>query len=284
MVVQGRPRAEVEKFVRDNEMSPNEANLTELYKYRASPDFQKWQRANPGASLPLDPKYYTREVPMSQIRQDFNKGAASGPGGAIDSYLANAAGSLSGNHLDDLAGEQANTGMDLLRQQHPGFALAGDASGQVMFDLLASKVPGLRALPSKRFGQAGLDAIYGGYSGQGEGDTLGGIGSNIAGGMLGRGVAKLGGAALRGVSSPSLSYLNSRDVPLTIGQIGRGSGTVAGNVVSGIEDRMAGFRLPTRLSIQRAAVASRASTLRPSAKLAALACSAPRALASWATR
>jgi hypothetical protein len=65
--------------------------------------------------------------------------------------------------------------------------------------------------------------------------------ANATGGILGRSVQRGGGRALTGVRNANLSYLNNADVPLTIGQIGRGSDNVVGHAIGGIEERAVGL-------------------------------------------
>lgn len=243
MITQGRPRSEVEKYVRDNGLEPR--NFDNLYQFRQSPDFNRWQRANPGKALPLDPNGYTREVPLSARERQRNSIGQSAPG----AFVASAANAISGNHLDDIAGAvggnaaAVNTGLALNQSAHPGASFMGDVAGQAMAEATIGRIPGFRALYGKRFGQMGMDALYGGYAGSGseDGNILSGAVGNVAGGALFRGGSRAIGSGVRGINTPSLRYLNERDVPLTIGQIGRGSDSTAGHALGGIEERMAGL-------------------------------------------
>lgn len=239
MVAQPNPdRKQVEQFIRDNDMEPGSFNLQELFRYRASPDFIRWQRENPGKPFLPAPSSYTHEVPLSGTANAMNKVAQSAPG----AFFASSANALSGGHLDDLGGESVNTGLQLMQAEHPGASFLGDVSGQALFEAGAGRIPGLSAMRGARFGQLGMDALYGGYAGSGseQGGILSGAAGNAAGGGLLRGVSRAAGSALKGVTNPNLRYLDQRNVPLTVGQIGRGSDSVVGNAVGGLEDRAAG--------------------------------------------
>jgi hypothetical protein len=120
-------------------------------------------------------------------------------------------------------------------------------AGQGMVEATVNRIPGVRGLTANRWGQRGMDGLYGAYSGSGESDGGAGFGAvtgaltNATGGMLGRSAQRGVGRTFTGVRNPNLAYLNNADVPLTVGQIGRGSDNVVGNVVGGIEERFAGL-------------------------------------------
>jgi hypothetical protein len=249
MIANGSPRTGIEKFMRDNGVDPASTNLGEIMKFRVSPEFKQWQRANPGKPYDVGPSFYTKQIPMSQARQIMNDVSQS-PVGAFNAAAANA---VSGGRLDNavgaLGGDQgmAQTGMEMLRTNHPLTSLAGDVAGQVMFEDTLGRIPGARALMATRWGRRGADAAYGAYSGSGENDedplsgALTGALTNAGFGMAARGTQRSVGRTLTGVKNNALQYLDNRGVPLTIGQIGRGSNNILGRTVGGLEDRLAGL-------------------------------------------
>lgn len=243
MLATGKSDAEIVKFLGANGVDPGSTSISDALMYRRTPEFKAWQRQNPGKPYPLGPNFYTKQVPMSGAQSLGNIAAQSAPAAmAIGSAQA-----LTGNRLDNIAsalggdGEAINTGIELSRANSPNASFAGDVSGQIMFDALLNKVPGLSKLG--KFKGVGEDAAYGGFAGSGDENSsaLGGILANTLGGAAGRGGQGAVGGLLKGVSKPNLNYLNDRAVPLTIGQIGRGSGSTFGEAVAGIEDRLAGF-------------------------------------------
>jgi hypothetical protein len=152
----------------------------------------------------------------------------------------------------------AQTGMDLLRGQHPVSSFVGDLAGQASLEAAAGLVPGAQGLMASKWGRRGAGALYGAYSGSGETDDNRGVGGALGGalggglGMFGRSAQRALGGAARGIQNADLGYLNKAGIPLTIGRIARGAGdfnpmnpsTVGDEVgkgVAGIEDRLAGF-------------------------------------------
>jgi hypothetical protein len=244
MLASGASEATVLDFFKKSGANADIPRIRQIIQWRGSKEGRAWMRANPGTPVPVDPSFYTKQVPMSMGRQIGNAAAQSAPG----AYFMNAAQGVTGNHLDELVsaaggnGEAVNTGIQMSRASSPNASFIGDLSGQAMAQYLMGRVPGLRALPNSSLGRAGEDALYGAYAGHGEGDTAGGAISNAIGGKLGRGLGALGGVAANGVrGSASLRYLNDAGVPLTIGQIGRGTEAAAGNLVGGLEERAAGL-------------------------------------------
>ncbi len=233
------------EFLRSNGVDPANTSITEQLKYRKTPDFKAWQRRFPGEAYPIAPSFYTKQVPLSPVQSLGNTAAQSAPG----AFAISAAQGVSGNRLDDFAnlvggdGEAINTAMQLSRANNPGASFAGDLTGQSMAQYALSRIPGFRGLQSSMPGRMVEDAVYGAYAGSGEegGTAIGGAAANVTGGLFGRGVAKVGKSAATGLTNPSLSYLNKADVPLTIGQLGRGSGGKMGDVIGGLEDRAAGL-------------------------------------------
>lgn len=152
--------------------------------------------------------------------------------------------------LSDLAGRAMagptwDANRAALSATNPKADLAGSIAGQASFEgLLAKLAGGLIAKPMVR---RGVDAAYGGTMGASEnpdnplGGAVMGAGANTLGGMMGRGVQSGAGKALSGVKNAHLQYLDNRQVPLTLGQIARGSDNTFGHAVGGIEERMAGM-------------------------------------------
>lgn len=244
MVASGANDATILEFLKKNGVNPADTNIYGVLNYRKTPEFKTWQRANPGKAYPIGPEFYTNQVPLSQGQQLGNQAAQSGLG----AYAMNAAQGVTGNRLDDLVrlaggdGEAVNTGLQLSRANSPTGSFLGDLSGQAMAQFAMNRIPGLSRLPGSGVGRVGEDAIYGAYAGSGEGDALGGAAANVLGGLGGRGLGAVGGVAMRGVRpTQSLAYLNGADVPLTVGQIGRGSNSTVGNAIGGIEERFAGL-------------------------------------------
>lgn len=247
MLSNGAPGTQIEKYLRDNGIPPESTDLAARLKYRGTPEFKRWQRANPGAPYPMGPSMYTKQVPMSGGRQFFNRAAATDSGGDAASFFASSANAITGGRLDDLTGPNGQVGMDLLRANHPKSSFAGDLAGQASVEALASTVPGARALMATRYGRRGADIGYGLYSGSGEGNddplrgALTGAGINLAGGMFGRGAQRGLGRAATGVQNANLRYLDRAGIPLSVGRIARGADNDAGRAIGGIEDRLAGL-------------------------------------------
>ncbi len=255
MVSAGATDATIIEFLKKNGVDPAKTNVNVVLQERRKPSFKTWQRANPGEPYPIGPSFYTKKVALDDSGilgylqlspKEMNEHAQSGPG----AFAIAAGQGFSGNRLDGLAEalggdpEAVNTGIQLSRANSPRMSFAGDLAGQAGAQYLMGRIPGFRALPGSSAGRMADDALYGAYAGQGEGDTLGGVAANVIGGKVGRGVSKGAGVAARGVNgSTSLNYLNAADVPMTVGQIGRGTNSVMGNVVGGLEDRAAGFPL-----------------------------------------
>lgn len=249
MLANGTSGAKIEQFLRDNGVDPASTDLAEKLKYRVSPEFRNWQRANPGKPYPIDPSFYTKPIAMTKTRQLMNEVSQSSPA-AFNVAAANA---ISGGRADDiigaLGGDQgmAQTGMELLRTEHPYATLGGDVAGQVLFEDTLGRIPGARALMATKWGRRGADALYGAYSGSGEDNAdplsgaLTGAITNSGFGMAGRSAQRGVGRTLTGVKNQALQYLDNRGVPLTIGQIGRGSNNIVGRTVGGLEERAMGL-------------------------------------------
>lgn len=233
MIANGVPDQKIKDYVQQNGIQGS--NIDDILQYRNSGDFQKWKQQNPGVVYPLGPSFYTRQVPMSEGRQLFNQAAASGPGGAAAAGIIGAGNAVTGDRAGGLMGPDAQLSMQLMRQNHPIASAVGDAAGQ---GLMQAALPGEGALAT-----IGKDALYGAYSGSGDSGP-GAVPGAIFGagaGLLGRGAQTLAGGAIKGVKNTSLGYLNSQGVPLTLGQIGRGSSSVVGRSIGGLEERLQGL-------------------------------------------
>jgi SLT domain-containing protein len=233
MIANGVPDQKIKDYVQQNGIDGT--NIDQILQFRNTKDFQDWKRQNPGAAYPLGPSFYTNQVPMSAARQTFNEAASTGVGGAAAAFPVAAGNALTGDRAGSLMGPQAQIAMQLMRNNHPVSSVLGDAAGQALAQEL---VPGSGILPT-----IGKDLLYGAYSGSGD-NGPGAIPGALVGaatGAVGRGTQTLAGGALKGVSNASLGYLDKQGVPLTLGQIGKGSSNVVGRTVGGLEDRISGL-------------------------------------------
>jgi hypothetical protein len=249
MLVTGAPDQQITSFLQQQGVNPADTNINQALQFRGTKDFKQWMRANPGKAYPLGPEFYTKQIPLTGGRALFNKTAATDVGGDVAAGLAASANAISGDRLGSLSGDpMAQTGMQLLRTNHPLSSLAGDIAGQASTEAAAGLIPGGQALMASRWGRRGADLAYGAYSGSGDdsgGDGLtgaveGGL-ANLGGGMFGRGLQRGAGRAMTGVKNNALQYLDNNGVPLTVGDIGRGSNNIVGRTIGGIEDRLAGL-------------------------------------------
>jgi hypothetical protein len=254
MIADGVPDAKIVSFLQKSGVDPTNTNVQQALQFRQSPDFKKWQRANPGQAYPIGPDFYTKQIPMTPARSLVNKAAASDMGGTALAAGAGMTNAIMGDRLGSavgaLTGEPgtAQTGMELLQSNHPAADLAGNAAGQAAIEGVAGGIPGVSKLLASPWGRRGADALYGAYYGSGDnsGDNpamgaAGGALVNAIGGMAGRGLQKGVGKAMTGVVDPQAKYLSEHGIPLTIGQIGHGSENVVGHAIGGIEDRAAGL-------------------------------------------
>jgi hypothetical protein len=260
MIAAGAPDAQILGFLQQSGVNPGDTSIQQALQFRKTDDFKKWQRANPGKAYPLGPSFYTKPVPMTDSRALLNKAAAGDMTGAAVAAPVAAANAISGGYLNNLTAnpEAAQTGMDLLRGQHPVSSFVGDVAGQATLEGLAGLVPGAQGVMATRYGRRGADAAYGAYSGSGESDGNRGIGAfegaltNGLFGMAGRGVQRGLGHAATGIQDASLQYLNKAGIPLTIGRIARGVGEIdphgpttmgdeIGKGAGGIEERLMGL-------------------------------------------
>lgn len=249
MLSNGTPRTQIEAFLKKSGVDPASTDLDAKIKYRATPEFRRWQRANPGAPYPIDPGFYTKQVPMSDARTLLNQSSRDGIGGALQAGVLASANAISGGRLDSAVSdpEMARTGMELMRTKHPNASFLGDLAGQASVEATLGRIPGAQGLMATRLGRRAADAGYGAYSGSGEDDSdplagalTGGL-TNLAGGMFGRGVQRGVGRTATGVKNAHLQYLDRLGIPLTVGRIARGSESTLGHAIGGIEERMAGL-------------------------------------------
>lgn len=255
MVASGVPDKSIIAYLKGAGVDPAGTSIDTILKYRAGQNipgvmsFKEWQRKFPGQAYPLGSSFYTKQVPMSDARSLLNKTATTDMGGAALAAPVAAANAISGGYLNDLTADpnMAQTGMDLLRNNHPYASLAGDVAGQATLEGSLGRIPGLQGLLATKLGRRAADVGYGAFSGSGESDDNRGVGA-VAGGALGgitgamgRGAQRALGGAFTGVTNKSLQLLDNSGVPLTIGQIGHGSNSIAGKAIGGIEDRFAGM-------------------------------------------
>lgn len=247
MLAKGVPEGRINKFLKENGVDPASTNVGQAFQHRKKPEFRAWQRANPGKPYPIGPEFYTREVPMSATRQFINNSAQSIPG----AFVASAGNALTGGRLDNMAAslggdpEMVRTGMQLLRSERPLSTFAGDVAGQMAVEATVGRIPGARGLMATRWGRRGADAAYGAYSGSGEADSVeggftGALTNSVFGG-LGRNAQRGLGGAFTGAKNANLDYLDRAGVPMTVGQIGRGTDSRLGNFVGGLEERALGL-------------------------------------------
>lgn len=156
-------------------------------------------------------------------------------------------GDVYGNDLAD-----AHAQISARENAHPLAALGGSAAGFIAGDGVLSAVPGIAKLAGKLpsiIRPAAGDALFGAATGLGSSDHLadipGGVlrGSalSVAGGVLGRGVAKTVGALASPVANAAVRRLTDAGVTLTPGQILGAGGGVLGRAVKGLEDKATSF-------------------------------------------
>jgi hypothetical protein len=252
MIASGVPDAQINDFLRQSGIDPASTNIDQALQFRKTPDFKRWQRDHTGQPYPLGSDFYTKKVPMSAARGLFNQTAATDLGGDTAAGVVAAGNALTGNRGAQIIGAingdpaMAQTGMQLLRTNHPGASFAGDLAGQALLEASLGRIPGAQGLLATKLGRRGADALYGAYSGSGDTDTPGlgaveGAASGLGFGMAGRGLQRGLGRVATGVQDANLGYLNNAGVPLTLGRIARGSDNDFGKTVGGIEDRLAGL-------------------------------------------
>jgi hypothetical protein len=264
MIARGVPDDKIVGFLQQSGVDPASTNIGQILQFRRTPDFKTWLRANPGKAYDVGPQFYTKEIPMSAARRVFNKTAQGDIAGSALAGLAASANAIGGDRLGSMVGavsgdpQAAQTGMQLLRTNHPIASFGGDLAGQASLEALAGLVPGAQGLMATKLGRRGADVAYGAYSGSGDSADDAGSGGVLGGllggatGMAGRGIQKGLGNTLTGVRDAGLQYLHGKKIPLTIGQIARGIGNIGntgattledelGKGVAGVEERLMGF-------------------------------------------
>lgn len=265
MITDGATPGQVYEYLRSVGMDPaRDARLrqsvTEAIRFRRSPEYRRWQQANPGKSYPIAPEFFNVTVPQSGLRQGISSLSQS-PAGAFGIAAGQA---VTGNRLDDAVGwtggdaEMARAGIEAVRDENPVSSMAGDIVGQgvAMYGAggvgraVASRLPaatqaGVQAAMNPFTRTAGRqalagDALYGAYAGSGDDNLIGGTAMNVIGGRLGSAATRGAGLAVGGARDLAVRELTERGIPLTIGDIAGQSG-LAGRVVRGIERRAAGY-------------------------------------------
>lgn len=219
------------------------------YGYDVTPYIEA-RRRNPGVSPTLGKTI--QRIPLSGLAAGLNKVASSPIGAAA----IGAGDAVTAGFLDNLTAnpEQTRAVMDLSRAQNPNSTLAGNVAGGALAAYGGEAALGAGATRmgltgAARFAPLAGDTLYGAINGAGNADDgnrlLGAAKGGTLGagsGLFGRGVARAGGNALRGVRDASVQYLNRAGVPLTVGQALGQSGTF-GKFVKGLEDRASGYSL-----------------------------------------
>lgn len=183
-----------------------------------------------------------REVPMSGLRQGFNRAAQS----PIGAFAMQAGDAVTGGTLDNMMSNPAlaRAGMQAVAGENPKSALLGTLAG-------GATAGGVAELGAARAGATWApriaDMLYGSLYGAGSSDegsrltgAIEGAGAGLGGGMFGRGLTRGAGRAATGVRDASAQYLRASGVPLTIGQAVSQSGRL-GRYMKGREDRLAGY-------------------------------------------
>jgi hypothetical protein len=204
-------------------------------------DALRFRQKHPGSKFSVDPGVYTSEVPLGVVEQELTRvGQTTGGAGTV-----NAADALTAGKLGDITGDQEATdrALQVAAAQHPNASLAGTMVGGA-----TASLGGEAALARLGVG-AGLgralvsDAGYGAAAGSrdGLGGAAEGAGIGAVAGLGGNYLGRMGGSSLRGVTAPSVGYIE-REIPgaMTIGQAVGQSGRF-GKAVKSIEDRLSGL-------------------------------------------
>lgn len=236
MVGAGRSADEINAYLESVRpgLSARVPGVAEAVRFRAQ---------NPNVPLSQYPiQVEMRDVPMSSTRQFINSVAQTPLGAAMIS----GADAVSGGTIDNLMDNPAlaRAGMEQISRDNPYSSLAGSLVGGALAAAGAeTAVGGLGARWAPRIGDALYGAVYGAGStdeGNRAQGALKGAAEGALGGMIGRNLTRAAGAGLRGVTNPDVQYLRSQGVPMTVGQMGRGSGWF-GDYLARREDRLAGY-------------------------------------------
>jgi hypothetical protein len=210
---------------------------------RNDPEFRAWvdqgisyRKKYPGAKFPIDPGFYTSEVPMSEDEQIRNERGR----GALGAAIMSAGNAATARLVGPATGTQdkINQALAVANAEHPGASLAGTMAGGAVANLAGEGALGAAGMKAGLARSALSDAAYGAAAGAGNGgsaaDILEGAGAGAAGGFVGNKVASGLGGVVKGVTSPAVGYVAKEEVPLTIGQ-------AVGGKLKGIEDRLSGI-------------------------------------------
>jgi hypothetical protein len=222
-------------YMKKNGVNPTNTSIGAALQYRMSPDGAAWRKR--GGNYGVDPTYNVPLGGMDKARAEL--GAS--PGGALAIHAGNAA---TAGLVGPLTGttDTMNTALAATSATNPTASLLGDVGGSALPMMGAEAAlhgagmaPGLLR---SALANAGYGAVAGGAQ---DGSAGAGMGALVgaAGGVAGEKLAGGLGAALKGVTNPSVGYV-AKDVPLTLGQAVGQSGIV-GRAVKGVEDRLAGL-------------------------------------------
>lgn len=258
----GAPMSEVAGYIRKAGIPLNQEITSQL---RAIEVFRK---KNPGYAGDYKVDLDDKIVPMSKARSTLADMSNSSLGAA---GIA-AGNAITGNRLDSLVGlgggnaEQANAGMEMLRQQNPMASLAGDvAGGASLYGAGRAALRGLGASApawmSGRGGALAADGATGAYLGSGEGAGMLNLEGGVKGGILGAGAGQIARGAIsvagRAVSPTggALAPVYAEGAQPTIGQrLGAAEGPFAGPIGRGINRAEQAFTsIPVLGGIQRSA-------------------------------
>lgn len=216
-------------------------------------DALKYRKQHPGAKFPVDPSFYTSEVPLSSkglLGSEFlsEKDRAEAASSGIGAALMNAGDAVTAGNMGNLTGDEeaVDRALALSNAQHPGASLTGSVVGGGSAALGGEAALARLGMAPGLLRAALADTAYGGTTGatnapEGQGVTGAakgaayGLGGSLGGNMLGR----LSGSVTRGVTNPTVGYV-AKEVPLTIGQAVGQSGVV-GRAVKKVEDSLSGI-------------------------------------------
>lgn len=230
MLKEGKDRSEIVAYLKGAGVDPDSDPKLATSLVRAF----EFRQKNPNYKGDYSVDLESRTVPIGDVRATISD-LANSPGGAAAIAMGNV---VTGNRLDNLVeltggdGELANIGMDIIREENPGWSLAGDVAGGMSLysagRAALSRLPGVLSAPSTAtFARPALagDAALGGYIASGAEGTdpfsaaaaAGGALAGTAGGVIGRGALNAGGRALSPTGG-ELAPAYAEGVKPTIGQ------------------------------------------------------------------
>ena len=232
MLAQGVAPGKIIQFLKSQGISANPQDVVAQ---------SRWVKQNPDKINQLD----TSQIEMVWRDKVTRNTLGINPDSPLGAYGVAAANALTAGTLDELAGGEAQTAKETLRQRNPYASLAGDISGSALG--MTGLNAGARALGGPlgalgtRAGGLGTDALYGASYGAGEANddrltgALTGAASAGAGNIVGRGLVSGTGRAVRGVADPHIRRLAELGIPMTPGQIA-GQGGMLGRGARALED------------------------------------------------